>query len=59
MDDMQAMILSKMNNHTSMKSKKAIREQDTSKRKHKRVISRFKPPLYVSAFTTMKDFPIL
>ena len=58
MDEMQAMILSKMNNHTSKKSK-SNREQDTSKRKHQGIVSRFEPSLYVPAFTTMKDFTIL
>ena len=58
MDDMQAMILSKMNNHISMKSK-TNREQDTSNWKHKGIVLRFGPPLYVPAFTIMKDFAIL
>ena len=38
---------------------KSNKEQDTSNRKHKEIIPRFEPPLYVPAFTTMKDFIIL
>jgi len=35
------------------------RKQDKSNRKHKGIVPRFEPPLYVSAFTTMKEFTIL
>jgi len=34
------------------------REQDTSNRKHKEFVPKFDPPLYIYAFTTMKDFTI-
>jgi len=38
---------------------KSNREQDTSNHKHKGIVPRFEPPLYVPAFTTLKDFTIL
>jgi len=37
---------------------KSNKEQDTSNHKHKEFISSFEPPLFISAFTAMKDFTI-
>jgi len=47
-----------MNNNTSMNNE-SNREQDTSNRKHKEFVLRFESPLYVPAFTAIKDFIIL